>query len=104
MPDITVDREVGKSGRSTSIVMETDWASCPEVVVPSAVSLYCPGAISDGMEIENCVGTIVATALIPIGFSPITSTCEKVAPAGELTLTDKFCPGFTMVPFVSDVI
>jgi hypothetical protein len=104
MPDKREDNELGKSGRSTSMVIEAEWASCPATVVPSAVRRYWPGAMSDGMAMENWVGTEAATVLIPIGLSPITSTWANVAPAGELTATDRFCPGLTMAPFAGDVI
>lgn len=98
------ESETGKSGRSTSIVIEADSALAPDAVVPSAVSTRGPQAIDEGMVTGICAGTDFATVLMPIGNSPMTSTSENVKPTGEVTVTVTVCPGLTVVPLAGDVI
>lgn len=97
--DPGVESDIGKSDRSISIWIGAEVEPCPDDVIPSAVREYTRHDASAGMAIENCAGTEVSTTLKPIGSGPRRATSENVVPLGEMTVTERVCPGFTMLPF-----
>src|SRR5579864_7332893 len=85
-------REVGISGLSTRIRIDSDCSLLPDAIAPTAVNMYgLHAAMFGGIVTENLAGTDVATLLKSMGSSPMTATLVNAAPAGDITATEIVC-------------